>query len=123
MLAEGAPELSLPECENADDILQAFYLSGMAMSGGMGATALTWQELQALNAHVGLNSWELKQVHAMSKAYCAMLHKAEKRIPPPYMRELEADEVAWIAKQQAEAFDRLERQTSGIKTMKKSPVN
>ena len=113
--------MSLPECEHALDIVQAFHESGMAMSGGMGATALTWQELLAFNTVTGLDDWSLKQLIRMSRAYCSMLHKAEKRIPPPYRRELDADEVAWIAKQQAEAFERMEKQTAGIKPMKRKP--
>ncbi|AXQ65830.1 MAG: hypothetical protein [Caudoviricetes sp.] len=110
--------MELPDVGAGGYLVRAFIQSGMSMSNGMGASPLTWQELSALREFVELDNWEAIQIMKMSKSYCSMLHKAEERIPPPYSRELTDDEMQWLAKQQIEAFERIEAQSKDIKIKK-----
>lgn len=117
-LDESAPEMELPDVGAGGYLVRAFIQSGMSMSNGMGASPITWQELSALREVIELDNWEALQIMQMSKSYCSMLHKAEERIPPPYSRELTEDEMQWLAKQQIEAFERIEAQSKDIKIKK-----
>ena len=82
------PAFNMPVVAGCNDVLSAFNLSGYVMSGGMGATPLTWQEIQSLNEGAGLflGSWAMRQVRSMSESYCRLLNQSsEKDIPPPWV--------------------------------------
>lgn len=79
------PSKSLPEIEQF--ISKCFSLIGYYLSGGMGATPLTWSEIESFTNKSGyqLNGWECEQLLSMSRSYCGFLEKAKKpSCLPPY---------------------------------------
>lgn len=120
-MQDGDVRLELPPVEYCDDILQAFSDSGMAMAGGMGATPITWQELQAMNTAGGyyLGEWECRQVIKMSVAYCAMLQKGRENVPAPYQREMTEQEQYDLGLAQIKAMERMEAQNNALMKQKR----
>lgn len=111
----------LPEVVGCDDILTAFYNSGMAMSGGMGVAPLTWQEINAMNdgGCYALTAWDKRQIFAMSSGYCSMINRATKEIPAPYMRERTEDEAKALGLAQLRAMERAEAANNDIMKSKR----
>ena len=84
-LPDGHPAKKLPE---ADQLLtKLFKLCGFNMQGGMGATYLTWQEVQAFSdaSKYNLSGWEAEQLIQMSRAFVNQSRKAQDiDCLPPY---------------------------------------
>ena len=77
----------------------------------MGATPITWAELDAFLSRSGysLTGWDCEQLIMMSRTYCSFLHEAkELNCPAPY-QELEDDED-YIQRMR----DRVARQWNGF---------
>lgn len=69
----------------------------MFSSSGMGATPLTWVELDAFISRSGyhLTGFEAEQIMRMSRDYCSFSHRAkELGCPPPYSEAITDDEDA-----------------------------
>ena len=111
----------LPDVLGCDDLLIAFRDSGMVMSGGMGATPLTWQEIDAMNSGgcYGLNSWDKRQIREMSVNYCSVLHRATKNMPCPNQREATTEEKQALGLAQLRAMERAEQANNEIIKSKK----
>jgi len=93
-LTDDSPAKALPDAD--DYITMCFDLSGMCLSGAMGAVPLTWQEVGAFIRHSGysLDGWEAEQVIKMSMSYCSMLSKANKLgCPPPYQKGITSEDA------------------------------
>lgn len=78
------PEVSLP-------YLRDYFLTvGPAMNGGMGAIAVTEEELAHFQGNRGLcfTPWEVDAIRRMSGEYVAELHAAEAHDRrPPWVRD------------------------------------
>lgn len=74
-------------------LVKSFVLSGKCLSGGIGASPLTWQEIDALDRlqGLGLSPWDSEQLMMMSKVYLSVKHKASKdpSMLSPYAEETE----------------------------------
>lgn len=72
-------EVNLPEIDPAYDYMKRlFFLSGQAISTGMGLCPLSWQELRAfrLENKLDITAWEIELIKKMSDAYCAEYSRA-----------------------------------------------
>lgn len=90
-MGEGSPLLEMPE---ADPLLvRAFILSGKCLSGGMGQSPLTWQEIDALNRlqDLNLSPWDTEQIMMMSRVYLSTKQRAsaDPSMLSPYAEETE----------------------------------
>jgi hypothetical protein len=66
------------------------------MGVGMGAYAVTWQELDAYanRSCPDLTIWEGDQIMMMSQLYCNYLNIGKKPSEPPYQREFTDEDIA-----------------------------
>jgi hypothetical protein len=88
------PICKLPE---ADPLLVSHFRKvGPCMGVGMGAYAVTWQELKAYSemSCSSLTAWESDQVMMMSQLYCNYLNIGKKPSEPPYQREFTDEDIA-----------------------------
>lgn len=97
------PICKLPE---ADPLLVSHFRKvGPCMGTGMGAFALTWQELKAYSemSKSNLTAWEADQIMMMSQLYCNYLSIGKKPSLPPYEREFNEEDL----KNQNEAVNKM----------------
>lgn len=90
MMQENDQFKELPQVETCGDLIRAFHLSGRFSSNGMGASPLSWQEIDAFckRSLQDLDRWDCEQIRAMSVAYCSAMHEySEPSAPPPYIPE------------------------------------
>lgn len=93
-LPDGHQSKCLPEIY--DYIATCFELSGYCLSGSLGATPLTWTEIDAFCNRSGykLRGWDVEQLIKMSRTYCSMLTKASKiGFPAPYQQGISSEEA------------------------------
>ena len=76
-LSEDDPVRELPPCN--EYLAKCFTLAGMCNTGGMGVTALDWQDIKAFSEQSSyeLNGWESEMVIMMSRVYCGFSHEAK----------------------------------------------
>ncbi len=91
---DGHPICKLPDADQL--IVSHFRKVGPCIGFGMGAVAVTWQELKAYSelSKSSLTAWEAEQVIMMSQLYCSYLQKGKKPCEPPYQREFDEDDIA-----------------------------
>jgi hypothetical protein len=83
-------KLRLPNIEEAEYLIQHLYEAGVMLSNGMGATPLTWQEIDAwirVTQRV-VPIWERSLIRELSEAYVSEYNQAaDKSRPAPYVEE------------------------------------
>ena len=85
ILSEDDPTRQLPHADSY--LIKCFDLMGQCSTNGMGATALTWSDVESFSNRSGydLNGWESEQIIMMSRKYCSMYQQSkELGYPPPY---------------------------------------
>ena len=65
------------------------------MGAGMGAFAVTWQELKSYSemSQSSITAWEADQIMMMSQLYCNYLNIGKKPSLPPYQREFDEEDI------------------------------
>ncbi len=97
----------MPEIEGAEYLIAHWQDLGIVISGGMGLSALSSQEILAWNECHGtmLQPWELRILRDMSRAYLVQLHESEDPdCPPPYGDPVNVFDRALVAKKVGNAF-------------------
>ena len=76
-------------------VTEHFREVGPCLGVGMGAYAVTWQEIQSYSemSCSSLTAWESRQIRMMSKLYCNYLIIGKKPCEPPYQREFDEDDI------------------------------
>jgi len=88
--------LQFPEIEGAGYLVALFREAGLAMSNGMGAVPLTWQELDAWlrTTELSLTVWEKLTIREMSEAYASeLISSTDKHAAAPYVAPVETSEI------------------------------
>lgn len=81
-------EIDLPEPGPAAYLLPWLFEAGPMQSGGMGPSALSWQEITSWSrmAGIALRPWEASALRDCSQAYLTQLHEAEEEgCPQPFI--------------------------------------
>lgn len=101
------PLRELPPVEFCGDVISAFHEIGRVSSNGMGATPITWGEINAYfeSALVDLRGWAARELRKMSCTYCTWLGRGSGFIAP-YSRELTPEEEIARNKRIEEEADR-----------------
>jgi hypothetical protein len=94
-----------------------FIDTGMASQGGMGISAITWQELMAFNQCGGLelNAWELSRLMDMSRSYCSWNSKGSQQGDM-------ADDVPYIDKTLSPSNHLRSQREESVKKQEDSPL-
>lgn len=82
-------------------IVEILFDAGPVSASSMGASPLSWQEIQAWQrcAGVSLHPWQSRLIRKLSSEYLAESQTADAHdAPPPWARETQADQRAAIAK-------------------------
>ncbi len=95
---EAPTSVEMPEVDPSFGyLLELFFLSGQAMSTGMGLVPLSWQEMKAfieVNKLKYLTLWEIGTLKRMSDAYCSEYNQAsEPSRQAPYRNDIDIEDV------------------------------
>ena len=88
--------LTMPSLDGAEYLVQLLYEAGLVQSNGMGATALSWTEIESWIrvTQISLSVWERLLIKSMSEVYAGELSQATaKDRPSPYVHVDEALEI------------------------------
>ena len=92
-LDENSSFLNLPNLDGAEYLVTLLFEAGLVQSTGMGATALSWSEIESWLrvTQLSLSVWEKLTIKSMSEVYAGELSTATKKdSPAPYTHVDEA---------------------------------
>lgn len=105
--ADDKKAVTLPAVEQGYYLIDHLLDAGPVISTGMGAVILTWQELTAWQAALGLvlDPWELRMIRQLSAEYLAESQRATAHdCPPPWSDEPTEAQRDRVALQLRQAF-------------------
>ena len=98
---------SMPAPGAAAHLAGYLFELGPVGSGGMGAVAISWPDIDAWQNATGIElaTWEARALRRLSQEYLAASHDAKERdCPAPYSEELDHTDRAAIANKIAHIF-------------------
>jgi hypothetical protein len=99
IITKDGSEVVYPPCEMMY-MVDYLFSCGPVLSGAMGASPLTHQEIYAWqhNLHVDLCPWEANALREMSRQYLSELLQSDKHdSPPPWIPEIDEESGKMVA--------------------------